>query len=223
MSHNASSEKNITIIKKGGRIVRRYSKYLIFVAVFMITIPNAYAGLIIDTGPGPSSGGALDLSSGQWWAGKFTLTNSFKITDIDVWLVSTGHSGHLTYAIYRDAGAAPGSTPINSTTLPINVDMSNLNFVPGWFGPSGLNWDLSAGTYWLALEVPDSYYGALPYTVPSPLSAYAVNQGGTWRSYSDFTFGVRIYGETQVPEPATALLFGLGLVGLAGIRRRFLN
>jgi hypothetical protein len=156
------SEEHNSYQEGGGRIVRRYSKYLIFVAVFMITIPSAYAGLIIDTGPGPSSGGALDLSSGQWWAGKFNLTNSFKITDIDVWLVSTGHSGHLKYAIYSDAGNAPGSTPINSTTLPIDVDMGNLNFVPDWFGPSGLNWDLSAGTYWLALEVPDSYYGALP-------------------------------------------------------------
>jgi hypothetical protein len=114
--------------------VRRYGKYLIFVAVFIITIPSAYAGLIIDTGPGPSQGGALDLSGGQWWAGKFTLKHSFQISDIDVWLVSSGNSGHLTYAIYNDAATTPGSTLIYSTTLPINVDMSNMNrFVPGWW------------------------------------------------------------------------------------------
>ena len=47
------------------------------------------------------------------------------------------------------------------------------------------------------------------------------NENGLWTDYSfDVTFN--IYGSpASVPEPATMLLFGSGLMGLVGFRRKF--
>jgi hypothetical protein len=45
--------------------------------------------------------------------------------------------------------------------------------------------------------------------------------GWTLSSTVDFAFGEMVYGTSAVPEPATMLLLGLGLVGLAALRRKF--
>ncbi len=105
----------------------------------------------------------------------------------------------------------------------------------GWAGPSGLDWYLAAGTYLISFYSDDSTYdfaymgsktGSVPNRLPelfadrgsSLLDSTPVDDGWLW--YQTLNLGVKIEGvETSVPEPATMVLLGLGLLGLAGVRR----
>lgn len=208
--------------------------------------PAAYGATLIDTGapiidlsPGGPSTFGLRLFDQQYLAGKIVLTQSVSITGIEAFMGDGGIGGTATIALYPNSSLDPQGFPIPDTNVEqfsqaISVmDLNPLSTASyyGWQGASGLNWNLSAGSYWISFEVRagQTYDGAFitqsATGVPNPLPDYAFwyppNNG--WLNAHD-SWGMRVFGEatstSPVPLPASAWLLLSGLATLAASARR---
>jgi hypothetical protein len=141
---------------------------------------------LVDTGAGTApSGLILDGDPGvlvwtqSWHAGLFTLDHDTLISGVEAWM-SVGSSGAMTTIIYAANAGLPRASPaLFSATYELDQSGSHI----AWRGVSGLNWRLSAGTYWLDEEPQheSTFSGALWRIPPSPLAHYAESvRGDTW-------------------------------------------
>jgi hypothetical protein len=102
---------------------------------------------------------------------------------------------------------------------------------PTWIGLSGLNWLLNPGTYWLIrTQTLTSTFAPVLFSpfctdtngctgfAGQPYEASNLKTVG-WAPNAART-GWRIGIQSQVPEPGTLALLGLGLAGLGLSRRR---
>ena len=195
---------------------------LLFVAIIGLC-GVAEATLIIDTGSAenPATSGWAIFGS-QWLAGGIDLAQAYTITDIDIWAYSDNAAGSVLVSVFGDAAGAPDvNAPLYSTAF--SVDAFSTNYA-SWIGPSGLDWDLGPGFYWVAFSITEpGVYLTVPSPVPNPLEHYAFSSdfnGYKWYAASYLDWGLQVSGmpdgEGIVPEPASLTLCCLGLVGLAG-------
>ncbi|MEN6374535.1 MAG: hypothetical protein ABFD75_07120 [Smithella sp.] len=108
----------------------------------------SYDSQSIDTGYDINGNGdnwALDAY--QWLAGQFTLSKSSTIDSIKGYMWGQT-DGEIRLAIYN-------SDNVNNipTGAPLFNQMFNTSDLDGWYGLSGMNLSLDAGTYWAAVEV----------------------------------------------------------------------
>ncbi len=181
----------------------------------------SWADTIVDTGdPIESSGLTLANTSSvtQSTAAQFTLSDDYILTDI-LGNITAFHDGNITLSIYND-----NNNTVDNTIALYQDTFSLDNQDDGWFGVEDESWALNAGTYWVAFEPGSGFDGYMKSDVPNPLDFYAVGAaGGHYYTLQSYPFGIKINGDAgqqPVPEPATMLLFGTGLAGLAGLRRR---
>lgn len=180
----------------------------------------AGAANVLDTGVPDGLGFPLLLDGNDYAAAEFSLGANQTITGVSGYLNGgfSGMSGDtFTIAIYSNgAGNLPG-TQLWSGQATYQQD--------GWNGLDHLSVSgLAAGNYWVAFEVGYSDFTAgllLPTNAnagSAPALGYAFSPNGRdYQSMSGISFGAQV---SSVPVPAAAWLFGSGVVGLFGLRKR---
>lgn len=194
----------------------------IIVVLFFSSVSQA--ALIVDTGSN-ATGTPWNFVFNQYFAGEFSITESYTLNSIEGFFSNdSGSLGDVTVSIHSDGGSIPGDV-LNTGSVSMNAADPL-----GWYGLSGLNWELASGTYWASFTPDDNVSGAFPGGAPNPLDEYAQGDFGAWddtgadsRDY--LGIGIRIdataaVGGNPVPAPATLVLVGLGLAGLGYSRRK---
>ena len=216
--------------------MRTASLSLLTILCLMIAAAPAMADQILyDNGPINGTTNAWTINSGFAVSDSFTLNDFFTyywfVNDLyfGVWLVQ----GDTVTSVQMDIGTSPFGTnvlsvvrnPTGSTDLGINqygYDIQQIELP--LFGE-----EMLPGTYWLTLSnavAPsgnpiywDSNSGIGCQSYGCPSSAYENILG----SIPSEAFTVTGYGQSFVPEPSSIMLFGSGIVGLAGVLRLKLN
>jgi hypothetical protein len=186
-------------------------------------------------GPGGNPIGKFPLGGNFDFAMQFELTNNYILDKIEVDVYLTEGPDILDMWIMDDNGGFPG-TIIDSMQI---VDQAAP--FPGSvvMSPSSSNPLLSGGDpYWVALSTPDpdSYYAwisnaddARTQVKASQIGSAGWNYGiavtGNPQPFTKFPNRYRLQGSRVpsspvIPEPATFLLFGLGMLGSAFLHKK---
>lgn len=202
------------------------SRLLGAVLACLIFSIDASASYIVDTGPGDATAGGHSVTTSQWLAGQFTITDSYTLTSVEGWFYAP-NDGTATAAIYSDNGTGVPVNELYHQQVLLDSPSSGVN---AWDGAYGLDWGLASGTYWLAFELRtgDTFSGAMPSGTgtfgngaPNPLDDYArwSDIWGWLEQSPSLALGMRISAD-PVPVPPAVWLFGSGLIGLIGVARR---
>jgi|GEM_PF-1050939 len=181
------------------------------------------AAYVVDTGQPDESINWL-FNDEQYFGGEFSIDNNLIINSIEGYFsnnhATIGQDGVVTIGIHEDGGNIPG-TVLYSVQINIGADA-----IPDWYGATGLNWALSAGTYWVSF-IPDADIdGVMPGLASNPLDEYALGSILTpgWQdrgpdSWDHLQLGVRIDASNAgvVFTPLGHLLVGDTLSQATGV------
>lgn len=184
--------------------IRPLSWPLLLALCLATLLTGARAGAqtyLVNTGPGSSSTiGAPSLmkigSIYQYLGVKFTLASPATIGSIEGWMARPGGFINVKLRSHDTMTNKPGaelfSTSVNGSST-----------VPAWAVFSGLNWAVSADTYWVTFE-PVSGSGSMPNGAAAPLRSHVFqgDDSGGWQLQSG-SMGLRI---STPPPPADLLV-----------------
>lgn len=219
----------------GGKQMKRVLAGLL-VVLFIATVGNA--AMLYQHGLDATLSGAYSNLGGQIVADNFTLGTDAVITGVNWFGYFDSEPASLSSILFdlnfhSDAGGVPNFTPSYTQALSLNItdiglDAINGNNIYRFEATLSTSLAVMAGeqmwlsvfdtdpstTQWLwsrSVRTGDGY--AVRNTNPDDITDWISDNGG------DFAF--ELVGEpAPVPEPATMILFGLGMAGV-GIFRRF--
>ena len=186
-----------------------------------LSVPSlSVANPIVFTGtPSDNPGAGFYIS--QYFAGEFTILDSYLVLTIEGYFGNQDGtaSGTVDIAIHEGGGNLPGDILFTSTTsLAAHAPL-------GWYGLSGVGWELAPGTYWASFRPSESINGSMPGGVEFPMAKYAA--GVTDTPYAWFNtnadFGVLIDGRqvnASVPDSSSTLSLFMGVALLAFVAQR---
>jgi hypothetical protein len=153
----------------------------------------------------PNTAADWDLESFHWVGGYFNPPNQGPITN---W----------TLTIYNNAGGIPGAAIASGLFTNDETFIGDVNGFPIYlYSASFASFDVNSGTYWASV-VPDIGF--------PPQWGWATGTGtdpgyqcffGTCGPTVGFAYAV---DGTPTPEPGTLSMLGIGILGLAGLRRK---
>ena len=193
------------------KALRKISKALpvIFAIVFILSIsstasaystslniPNTYIDSSYSYSTVPPAGQWFDLTMP-------TMPGGYDATKVDTFTITIyGHG----FATGSNIDVWLDNDTTHSSSGSVHVD----SFDPG-----------TSGSFNKPEILPNLYLVTVPYSY-FPTGATDVYIGFACHLYLDsITLDIEPKTGTSVPEPTTMLLLGLGLVGLAGVRRKF--